>query len=141
MYLINIRYITNVTHLRNLTPQNFIQGDTIDSASFVYFLMNGTVAVMINDTVSTSSKVPSHYKPLSILAQTHFSIQDGGQREVKRLEKGSYFGELALLTKEPRKATCKVASSDATVGSKFSADPLPLSGLMVHNLCNIQCLT
>jgi len=67
------------------------QGDTIDSASFVYFLMNGTVAVMINDT-------------------------DGGQREVKRLEKGSYFGELALLTKEPRKATCKVASSDATVG-------------------------
>jgi len=68
------------------------QGDTIDSASFVYFLMNGTVAVMINDT------------------------EGEGQREVKRLEKGSYFGELALLTKEPRKATCKVASPDATVG-------------------------
>merc|ERR1711990_1219317 len=68
------------------------QGDTIDSASFVYFLMNGTVAVLIND------------------------IEGGGQREVKRLEKGSYFGELALLTKEPRKATCKVASPDATVG-------------------------
>jgi len=67
------------------------QGDTIDSSSFVYFLMNGTVAVTINDT-------------------------DGGQREVKRLEKGSYFGELALLTKEARKATCKVASPDATVG-------------------------
>jgi len=67
------------------------QGDTIDSSSFVYFLMAGTVAVTISDT-------------------------DGTQKEVKRLEKGSYFGELALLTKEPRKATCKVVSGDATVG-------------------------
>ena len=45
-----------MTHLHIFIPPtqnyNFIQGDTIDSASFVYFLMNGTVAVMINDTVS-----------------------------------------------------------------------------------------
>jgi len=67
------------------------EGDTIDSSSFVYFLMAGTVAVTISDT-------------------------DGGQKEVKRMESGSYFGELALLTKEPRKATCKVVSKEATAG-------------------------
>jgi len=53
--------------------------------------MAGTVAVTISDT-------------------------DGGQKEVKRMESGSYFGELALLTKEPRKATCKVVSKEATAG-------------------------
>ena len=34
------------------------------------------------------------------------------------MENGSYFGELALLTKEPRKATCKVVSKEATAGGK-----------------------
>ena len=34
------------------------------------------------------------------------------------MESGSYFGELALLTKEPRKATCKVVSKEATAGGK-----------------------
>jgi len=67
------------------------EGDTIDSSSFVYFLMAGTVAVTISDT-------------------------DGAQKEVKRMESGSYFGELALLTKESRKATCKVVSKEATAG-------------------------
>ena len=47
-----------------------------------------------------------------------YFIQDGGQKEVKRMESGSYFGELALLTKEPRKATCKVVSKEATAGGK-----------------------
>jgi len=85
--------IADVMESKKFTENDVIikQGDTIDSASFVYFLMNGTVAVTIKDT-------------------------DGGQREVKRLDKGSYFGELALLTKEPRKATCKVVSPEATVG-------------------------
>merc|ERR1712235_137092 len=44
------------------------QGDTIDSSSFVYFLMGGTVSVIV----------------------------DG--QEVKKMEQGSYFGELALLS-------------------------------------------
>ena len=47
-----------------------------------------------------------------------YFIQDGSQKEVKRMESGSYFGELALLTKEPRKATCKVVSKEATAGGK-----------------------
>jgi len=49
------------------------QGDTIDSASFVYFLMNGTVAVLINDIVSIPIKAPQ-YNSASILAQINFSI-------------------------------------------------------------------
>lgn len=52
------------------------------------------------------------------------------------MESGSYFGELALLTKEPRKATCKVVSKEATAGGKrfnishktqfYNTDPLRL---------------
>lgn len=68
------------------------QGDIIDSSSFVYFLMSGTVAVTIKDESSATEKV------------------------VKKLEKGSYFGELALLTREPRKATITVVSPDAIAG-------------------------
>jgi len=62
------------------------QGDTIDSSSFVYFLMSGTVSVIV----------------------------DG--QEVKKMEQGSYFGELALLSSKPRAATITVVSKDATAG-------------------------
>jgi len=62
------------------------QGDTIDSSSFVYFLMSGTVSVTVDD------------------------------QEVKQLAEGSYFGELALLSNKPRAATITVLSENATAG-------------------------
>jgi len=62
------------------------QGDTIDSSSFVYFLMSGKVSVVV----------------------------DG--QEVKQLEAGSYFGELALLSNKPRAATITVISETASAG-------------------------
>lgn len=62
------------------------QGDKIDAESYVYFLMSGTVSVVIDD------------------------------REIKQLEAGSYFGEMALITKNPRGATIKVESQVATAG-------------------------
>jgi len=62
------------------------QGDTIDSSSFVYFLMSGIVSVIVDGQV------------------------------VKKMEQGSYFGELALLSEKPRAATITVVSKDATAG-------------------------
>ena len=44
-------------------------------------------------------------------------MQDG--QEVKKMEQGSYFGELALLSSKPRAATITVVSKDATAGGKF----------------------
>lgn len=66
------------------------EGDTIDSSSFLYFLMAGTVAV------STQ--------------------KDGKQFLIKNLEAGTYFGELALITRAPRKATISVESDDVVCG-------------------------
>jgi cAMP-dependent protein kinase regulator len=86
--------IADVMETKKFSEKEVIikQGDIIDSSSFVYFLMSGTVAVTIKDESSATEKV------------------------VKKLEKGSYFGELALLTREPRKATITVVSPDATAG-------------------------
>jgi len=63
------------------------EGDEIDSSSFVYFLMDGTVAVTMS-----------------------------GKGEIKQLGPGQYFGELALLTKDARKASISVVSKTATTG-------------------------
>merc|ERR1712062_28173 len=86
--------IADVMETKKFAEKDIIikQGDIIDSASFVYFLMSGIVAVTIKDESTGTEKV------------------------VKNLEKGSYFGELALITREPRKATITVVSSTATAG-------------------------
>ena len=39
-------------------------------------------------------------------------------QEVKKMEQGSYFGELALLSSKPRAATITVVSKDATAGGE-----------------------
>ena len=38
---------------------------------------------------------------------------EGGEKDMGRLSKGSYFGEMSLLTREPRSATVKVFSQTA----------------------------
>lgn len=62
------------------------QGDIIDSSSYVYFIMEGTVSVTVDDKV------------------------------VKEMTTGSYFGEKALLTKSPRAATITVTSDRVKCG-------------------------
>jgi len=54
-----------------------------------------------------------------------FIVEDGtcsafihgtdGEKEVKKYEKGGYFGEIALLTDEPRRATIKATGDGASV--------------------------
>jgi len=58
------------------------QGDIIDSTSLVYFIMDGTISVTVDNCV------------------------------VKELTTGSYFGEKALITKNPRAATIAVTSTE-----------------------------
>lgn len=65
------------------------QGDLIDSGSFVYFLMSGTCSISVN--------------------------ANGTEKVVKEIESGACFGEVALITKEPRNATI-TASSNVVAG-------------------------
>lgn len=65
------------------------QGDIIDSASFVYFLINGTCSISVN--------------------------ANGTEKVVKEIGSGACFGEVALITKEPRNATV-AAKTDVTAG-------------------------
>jgi cAMP-dependent protein kinase regulator len=85
------------------------QGDHIDSSSLVYFMMDGTVSV-------TTQK----------------------EGEVKRLEGGSYFGELALITKEARKASITVVSDEVITGvldvNAFERLLGPCRSLMERNI-------
>lgn len=61
------------------------QGDVIDSASFVYFLMSGSCSITVN--------------------------ANGSEKVVKEIGSGACFGEVALITKEPRNATITASSS------------------------------
>lgn len=65
------------------------QGDVIDSGSFVYFLITGTCSISVNS--------------------------NGEEKVVKEIEAGACFGEIALITKEPRNATV-TASCDVVAG-------------------------
>uniref|UniRef100_T1E240 cAMP-dependent protein kinase type II regulatory subunit n=1 Tax=Psorophora albipes TaxID=869069 RepID=T1E240_9DIPT len=79
-----------------LIPKTYSVGDRIikqgDAADGMYFIEDGTVSIRIQ--------------------------QDAGEVEISRLEKGQYFGELALVTHRPRAAsayavgTVKVAFLD-----------------------------
>jgi len=67
-----------------LVPRSYSSGEAIirqnDSADGMYFIEDGTVRVVKVD-------------------------HNGVEKEVNRISKGGYFGELALLTKKPRAAT------------------------------------
>lgn len=65
------------------------QGDVIDSGSFVYFLITGTCSISVN--------------------------ANGTEKVVKEIAAGACFGEVALITKEPRNATV-AASSNVVAG-------------------------
>lgn len=65
------------------------QGDVIDSASFVYFLIQGTCNIYVD--------------------------VDGTDKMVKKIGPGACFGEIALITKEARNATI-TASSNVMAG-------------------------
>lgn len=66
-----------------LIPKTFASGDLIikqgDAADGMYFIEDGTVSIKI--------------------------LQDAGEVEISKLEKGQYFGELALVTHRPRAAS------------------------------------
>lgn len=66
-----------------LIPKTFAKGDTIikqgESADGMYFIEEGNVSIRVE--------------------------KDGGEKEVSTLEKGQYFGELALVTHRPRAAS------------------------------------
>lgn len=71
-------------------------------------------------------------------AAAYISGSDG-EKEVKKYEKkGDYFGEIALLTSEPRKATVRATGSGATVLSvskeDFSAVLGPIADLLKKHI-------
>lgn len=45
-------------------------------------------------------------------------LQDGGEKEISKLDKGQYFGELALVTHKPRAASV-YAQSNVKVACKY----------------------
>lgn len=65
------------------------QGDVIDSASFVYFLISGTCSISV--------------------------LTNGVDKEFKEITAGACFGEVALIKKEPRNATI-TAKTDVVAG-------------------------
>lgn len=87
------------------------QGDVIDSASFVYFLMSGTCSISV--TI------------------------DGSEKVVKEISSGACFGEVALITKEPRNATI-TASSNVVAGvldvNAFERLLGPCKNIMARNI-------
>lgn len=62
-----------------------------DAADGMYFIEEGTVSIKM--------------------------LQDGGEKEISKLEKGQYFGELALVTHKPRAASV-YAQSNVKVACK-----------------------
>jgi len=87
------------------------QGDVIDSASFVYFLMNGTCSISVN--------------------------VNGTDKVVKEIAAGACFGEVALIKKEPRNATV-TASSNVVAGvldvNAFERLLGPCKNIMARNI-------
>jgi len=87
------------------------EGDVIDSASFVYFLMSGTCSISINS--------------------------NGQEKIVKTIDTGACFGEVALITKEPRNATV-TASSNVVAGvldvNAFERLLGPCKNIMTRNI-------
>lgn len=87
------------------------EGDVIDSASFVYFLMSGTCSISINS--------------------------NGQEKIVKTIDTGACFGEVALITKEPRNATV-TASSNVVAGvldvNAFERLLGPCKNIMARNI-------
>lgn len=72
-------------------------------------------------------------------------LQDSGEKEISKLEKGQYFGELALVTHKPRAASV-YAQSNVKVACKYIVfvclliTPLPLtkpSSSLITNLIDI----
>lgn len=46
-------------------------------------------------------------------------LQDGGEKEISKLEKGQYFGELALVTHKPRAASVYAQHGNVKVACKL----------------------
>jgi len=88
------------------------QGDVIDSASFVYFLISGTCSISVLD-------------------------QSGTDKVVKEITTGACFGEIALITKEPRNATI-TAKTDVVAGvldvNAFERLLGPCKNIMARNI-------
>lgn len=64
-----------------------------DAADGMYFIEEGTVSIKM--------------------------LQDGGEKEISKLEKGQYFGELALVTHKPRAASAYAQSGNVKVACKL----------------------
>jgi cAMP-dependent protein kinase regulator len=98
-----------------LIPKSYAAGDQIikqgDAADGMYFIEDGTVSIKI--------------------------FQDGGEVEISKLEKGQYFGELALVTHRPRAAsayamgTVKVAFLDVDAFERLLG---PCMDIMKRNI-------
>src|SRR6218665_3449455 len=84
-----------------LVPRFFKQGQCIikqgDDADGMYFVQEGIVHVFkVNEDT-------------------------GAEQEVSRVERGGYFGELALITKNPRAASVYAATENVKCACKLAA--------------------
>ncbi|KAJ8047456.1 cAMP-dependent protein kinase type II regulatory subunit [Holothuria leucospilota] len=114
--------LESVTMLKSLEPyermnladalvsKQYSDGDCIisqgDDADGCYFVEEGTVRVsMKNKTLLLSSHHHCYLSSAMLCAIIQRSDGSEAEKEVSRITKGQYFGELALLTNKPRAAS------------------------------------
>jgi CRP-like cAMP-binding protein len=81
--------------IHNVHTQQFKSGDLIFSQADqcngnMYFIFSGEIAII--------------------------KVHDRVEREVRRMHAGEFFGEMALISSEPRAATVRVTSHEAKLG-------------------------
>ncbi|EPG73963.1 cyclic nucleotide-binding domain protein [Leptospira fainei serovar Hurstbridge str. BUT 6] len=82
--------------INNISVKTYIAGESVfeekdTSTGMMYFLLHGEVEIL--------------------------KTYDGEVRVIRKLSSGSFFGEMALISKIPRAAGARVASDKAKIGS------------------------
>lgn len=116
--LINIRrvkalYYLAIVYITN-NPTCFHRLSAGDAADGMYFIEDGKVSIRIQ--------------------------QDAGEVEISMLEKGQYFGELALVTHRPRAASA-YAVDNVKVACKYPGGfPFKLDAPVSISMCTNACV-